>query len=43
MGGVEIEVYVGPVALGVALGYVNIVGEPCITLQTVTGWAVRQR
>lgn len=43
VGGVEIEVYVEPVALGVAPEYINIIGEPCITLQTVTGWTVRQR
>lgn len=43
VGEVEVEIYVEPIALGIAPGYINTVGEPCVTLQTVTGWSVRQR
>lgn len=43
IGEVEVEIYVEPVAVGVAPGYVTPLGEPCVALQTVAGWSVRRR
>jgi len=34
----RIEIYVEPVAVGLADGFVTPWGEPCVSLQTVTAW-----
>jgi len=33
-----IEIYVEPVAVGLADGFITQWGEPCVSLQTVTAW-----
>jgi hypothetical protein len=37
-GGEIIEIYVEPVAVGLADGFITPWGEPCVSLQTVTAW-----
>jgi hypothetical protein len=34
----RIEIYVEPVAVGLADGFITLWGEPCVSLQTVTAW-----
>jgi hypothetical protein len=34
----RIEIYVEPVAVGLADGFITPWGEPCVSLQTVTAW-----
>ncbi|MCU7787674.1 MAG: hypothetical protein ACPL3C_11430 [Pyrobaculum sp.] len=40
-GGREIEIYTEPLAVLIAEGYVTPEGEPCVAIQTVTGWTVK--
>jgi len=36
--GETIEIFVEPVAVGIADDFITAVGEPCVVLQTVTAW-----
>ncbi len=36
------DIYVEPIAVMVADGFITPLGEPCVALSTATGWTVRQ-
>ncbi|ABL88629.1 conserved hypothetical protein [Pyrobaculum islandicum DSM 4184] len=37
-GEVTIQIYVEPIAVALAEGYITPFGEPCVSISTITGW-----